>query len=366
MNVVLAILFALATGPEIWFEMMGGNVREDGLTMDLEAIKNAGLNGIHLFHIGARGGADQKGDVIWPGCENRQIPCLSDGWEDFIGFLSSECDRLGLALTLQNCPGWSQSGGPWIDHDHAQRELVNERTDEKGKDYRMICRLAFPRPEGELDSQLTPVSEEEREGAIIYRFPKSVKICSFTLPGIRCWGGKYTYHPLWMHVKLEAETPRGWVTTVDEDLPTGNWRDYVRSLTFAADEAEASVWRYTFSSSLPPEKTFKPKFSSRTRLTDWEGKAGFTLRSLPRERPVVEGTGGYIDSIKIIDLTQNPDWKNDGSWQVMEFGHINPGYVNAPAPPSATGWECDKLDPKGIESHFEGYIGRLNRGVLKK
>ena len=32
---------------------------------------------------------------------------------------------------------------------------------------------------------------------------------------------------------------------------------------------------------------------------------------------------------------------------------------NHPAPPEATGWECDKMDPRGFEANFAGYIGRL-------
>ena len=110
----------LVRGPEIWLELMGGNVRKDGLRCDLEAIKGAGFSGIHFFHIN-RGGA-------WPECPE-QIPCMSEKWDDVVEFLGDECARLGLELVVQNCPGWSQSGGPWIDLDHCMRDIECARRD---------------------------------------------------------------------------------------------------------------------------------------------------------------------------------------------------------------------------------------------
>ena len=109
-------------GPEVWLEFMGGNVRKDGLRCDLEAIKDAGFSGVHFFHI------ERSGSGVWPGCPE-QIPCMSVKWDDVMQFLGEECKRLDLKLTIQNCPGWSQSGGPWIDLDHCQRDIECARRD---------------------------------------------------------------------------------------------------------------------------------------------------------------------------------------------------------------------------------------------
>jgi hypothetical protein len=100
----LGVQAAPLRGPETWFHILGGNVRKDGLRLDLEAIRSAGLSGVHFFHIGGRAGDLRRGGV-WPGCEATQVQCLGDGWEDIVGFLGHECSRLGLALTVQNCPG---------------------------------------------------------------------------------------------------------------------------------------------------------------------------------------------------------------------------------------------------------------------
>lgn len=36
--------------PETWFHFISGNVSEDGITADLEAIAAAGFSGVQLFH----------------------------------------------------------------------------------------------------------------------------------------------------------------------------------------------------------------------------------------------------------------------------------------------------------------------------
>lgn len=410
--VVLAGLFGLAEqqtgsllpkGPEAWLELMGGNVRKDGLSLDLEAIKAAGFSGVQFFHIGDRSGKDQKGSMVWPGCEKTQTPCLSAGWDDLVSFLGDECKRLGLALTVQNCPGWSQSGGPWIDLDHCQRDIKMARRDFFGgevfhlpdipaefrdidSDWRDVCVLAFPTPDGDMeDAELKPIRIEKDGDNRIFHFAKPVTVRSLVLPGIDKWNGSYAYEMPWMRVALDVQASRGWKEVVRSPLPTTNWRDYVETYTLACGEETGSIWRFRFEHDLPIKRYCEPHLSSAPRMTDWEGGSACTLRSLPRGAPPPMESGCFIDPARIVDLTEyfkdvggsrfvatsdGTKWVQQcratpGRWTVLRFGHVNAKRVNAPAPKEATGWECDKLDPAGIEAHFKGYIGRLNNGPLK-
>jgi len=152
--------------PETWFHFIGGNVSKAGITADLEAIANAGISGIQVFH-GQFGGP-------WPGVEP-QIACLSPLWDDAVKHTAEECRRLGLRFTMQNCPGWAMSGGPWIEPSNAMRSLVWSRTDVNGgqidtllqvpqpsqeewRNYQDIAVLAFPTPEGDDGAILKPVT----------------------------------------------------------------------------------------------------------------------------------------------------------------------------------------------------------------
>jgi hypothetical protein len=75
---------------------------------------------------------------------------------------------------------------------------------------------------------------------------------------------------------------------------------------------------------------------------------------------------------QIVDVTEHFskdgrfEWTppTSGDWTIMRLGHVNAGRKNAPAPPSGTGWECDKLSTDGPEAHFAGYVGKLSDGVL--
>lgn len=387
--IFLSACFALSLGteplkgPEAWLELMGGNVRKDGLRCDLEAIKAAGISGVHFFHIGGRGedGVDRGG--IWPGCEE-QIPCMSPKWSGIMRFLGDECDRLGLALTVQNCPGWSQSGGPWIDLDHCQRDIAMARLDLVGgttfrlpdvpaefrdpdSDWRDVCVLAFRTPVGDAaDDVLKPMAIEGKGDVRVYRFEKPVTIRSFDLQPCDTWNSAYSYERPWVRVKLEVETSEGWQEVVRTPVPTSNWRDYVLPFTVACGERTGMAWRVSVGHDHPVGNFRDPVFRSSARQTDWQGKSARTLRSLLRQEPPKQSAGAWVDSSTVVDLTDRTDWTvPEGCWTVVRFGHVNAKRVNAPAPKEATGWECDKLDPAGIEANFNGYIRRLNENELK-
>ncbi|MBQ1970141.1 MAG: hypothetical protein II221_02975, partial [Paludibacteraceae bacterium] len=150
--------------PETWFHYVNGNVDKFGITADLEAIAASGLAGVQFFH----GGGFSDG---WKGV-SEPVYCLSDKWEDLVSHTAREAQRLGLRFTMQNCPGWAMSGGPWIDYDHTMRHLTYSRTDIQGGaevalnlpkapqakepscDYRDLMVIAFPTPLGDTQEPL--------------------------------------------------------------------------------------------------------------------------------------------------------------------------------------------------------------------
>ena len=156
---------SVANRPETYVFLIGGNVAKPGITADFEAIKDAGIAGILLFH-------GQLGNP-WPGV-SPQIKCLSKSWDGLMRFVADECQRLGLSLSMHNCPGWAMSGGPWIKPENAMRHLIWSRIDVEGgkrvevklptlapsapdpRDYRDIVVLAFPATAGEWVGALKP------------------------------------------------------------------------------------------------------------------------------------------------------------------------------------------------------------------
>lgn len=381
--------------PETWFHFIGGNVAKPGITADLEAIAGAGIEGVQLFH-GQFGGP-------WPGVEP-QIRCLSESWDGAVRHAAEECRRLGLRFSMQNCPGWAMSGGPWITPDKAMRHLVWSRTDVTGgsnvslalpqpqpsqepwRDYREVAVVAFPTPEGDTGKALVPVSVKsnrgdlpwakcfEKDGQIVLEpgkepvwveaaFADPVTLRTVELPSVQGMNHQWCYVP-GVTITVEAVLPEGRREVARHELPQSNWQDN-KPISLACSEVPARAYRITIDHQHTLALAFIRLFTA-ARKNNWESEAAFTLRGLDRAPHPRQGKAAWIDPARILELTDKLDAQGNlrwdappGRWTVLRWGHVNTGRQNGPAPQEATGWECDKLSPAGAETHFAGYIGRL-------
>ncbi len=386
--------------PETWFHLIGGNVNQEALTTDLKAVRDAGISGIQLFH--GRGRA-------WPGVKP-QIQTLSATWDSLISHVANEAARLGLNFTMQNCPGWAMSGGPWITPDKAMRHLVYSRanivggrrvsisldqpqpSNEPWRDYRDIAVLAFPTPAGDDGQWLKPVKVRSfpennawsewldgkdvkiqipvREEAawVEFAFDRPTTLRSIELPPIEHLMKRVSFDP---DSEIAVCVPKGdeWTELIRHEVPRGTWQDRQPEypVVMAVADAVSKRYRIVFHNNRPMEIT-QLRLSSAARLQGWRAQAGYALRSLERSENPKQSPDAWIKRDSIVDLSGNSDadgrltWNAPaGDWTVVRFGHVNTGVKNKPAPPEATGFECDKLSAAGAEQHFAGYIGRLSR-----
>jgi len=382
---------SVANRPETYVFLIGGNVAKPGITADFEAIKDAGIAGILLFH-------GQYGKP-WPGV-SPQIKCLSESWDGLVRFVADECQRLGLSLSMHNCPGWAMSGGPWIKPENAMRHLVWKRTDVEGgkrievklpslapsapdeKDYRDVAVLAFPAPAGEWDAALTPAKVsgnveadwnawltkgspvQIRGGAtvtITFDFAEPVTVRTVELPSVNSLGHAFCYDPE-TTVVCEANGK----TLFTREIPQANWQDD-RPLTYACDE---TTTRQVTVMLKPRHAIMLGRISlfSSARNDDWEAQAGWTLRGLMRNPPAKQSEEAWVKSSQVRNVTafMKPNgmfaWDAPaGKWAVVRVGHVNTMYRNGPAPKEGTGFECDKLSPVAANVQFDNFIGRLSR-----
>ena len=106
------------------------------------------------------------------------------------------------------------------------------------------------------------------------------------------------------------------------------------------------------------------------RIADFESKAAYQRRGRPKPNPAATSSGGVIEQGRIVELTREdglrtggwPGTFPEGKWTILRLGHTSTGMVNAPAPASGRGLECDKLSPEGIEANFAGMMAKLDRG----
>ncbi|NRD23063.1 hypothetical protein HNV10_07415 [Winogradskyella litoriviva] len=402
--------------PETWFHLNGNNISNEGLTLDLEAIKAAGLQGIHLFNKSGR-----------PFPNVKPIKILSSEWEDMIRHAADECKRLGLKFTMQNCPGWSMTGGPWVPVEEAQRELVETvYRVSGGKTYNQILELdslyktsdynyqdvqllAFPTLEGDDIEPLNPSKIETNNTVVPWKaifnpnskinvtrkttqldkplkayrangiskvnnadtwvkttFNNPVTLRTITFPQLRHIIMGTEYPKVDVAIKVEALVDGELKTITTVKLPDANWNDRRKHLTLAIPETTSNRFVFTFEGNhnIAPEFI---RLSSNPKLHNHQAKAAKVLRRLKDDAQIDYAQNTIIKPNTIINFSDKMtsegklNWEApEGNWTVIRFGHINMRLKNKPAVPEATGWESSKLDKIAIENHLRnGMIGNL-------
>jgi hypothetical protein len=99
--------------PWVYWYWISDNNTKEGITKDLEAMADAGIGEAMIGNIGYEG---------MPYGETR---ILSEDWWQLIEHTVREGKRTGVNIGLFNCPGWSQSGGPWVKPEESMRYLVS-------------------------------------------------------------------------------------------------------------------------------------------------------------------------------------------------------------------------------------------------
>ncbi len=132
--------------PQTWWHWMNGNITKVGITDDLEAMKQIGLGGATIVNADC-------------GIPRGPVSFMSPEWQDDFKYAITEAHRLGLEICVENCAGWSSSGGPWITPSNAMQHVTTSEIVVSGPTdfdaalpqpptklgfYRDIAVLAFP------------------------------------------------------------------------------------------------------------------------------------------------------------------------------------------------------------------------------
>ena len=103
--------------PYVWWHWMNGYISNEGIRKDLEWMDRIGIAGFHQFDAG---GAMMAG--LPPVVEPR--PYLSEGWKESFAYAMALADSLGMEVGIASAPGWSSTGGPWVQPADAMKKLT--------------------------------------------------------------------------------------------------------------------------------------------------------------------------------------------------------------------------------------------------
>jgi hypothetical protein len=261
--------------PQTWWHWMNGNVTKEGITADLEAMHRVGISEANIITIDF--------NVMPPG----PVRVMTPQFLDMVLFAAQEANRLGMTLCLDNCSGWSSSGGPWVTPEHAMQAVTTSETIVQG-----------------------PVQFSEK-----LKHPPAFK------PGA----------PPFYGVKQPATIT-----------------NFYRDIAVLAFKTPPNALRIT------------NRFYAKAAYQDFPELDPLEVEK-DEQIPAVSGRVLLRDSIVNLTAAMKPDgsltWNVPaGHWTILRVGYIPNGVVNKAGLPEATGPECDKLNPAGLDACWNGMM----------
>lgn len=388
--------------PWVFWYWMEAAVSKEGITADLEAMREAGIGGAYLMPI--KGAAS-------PAWIDPPATQLSSQWWSLVDHAMREADRLGLKLGIHASDGFALAGGPWITPELSMQKIVwTETVLEGGKQfhdtlrtpetrenyYHDIAVLAYPSPEGATLSTNTVkptitvsvpgvdasflAADQNKETFksddpcwIQYAFEEPFTCRTIT---IRTGGNNYQAHRLRVEVSDDGKHFR---ETERLDPPRHGWQDNDADVTHAIKPVTAKYFRFVYdkNGSEPGAEDldaakWKPSLrvrgitlSSAPRIHQYEGKSGQVWRISKRTTASLVPDDLCVKKTAIVDLTQylGSDGKltwnvPTGKWTVLRIGHTSTGHTNYTGG-GALGLECDKFNKDAVTLQFNKWFGEI-------
>lgn len=382
--------------PNTYWMWMNGNISKEGITADLEYMKRAAYGAAMMFNAGV-------------GIPCGKIDYASSSWEDMTLHAVKEAERLGLELYLQNSPGYSGTGGPWIAVENSMQQLEWTETlakpDKRGwiktelsrpyaklNYYKDAVVLAYPSLDAETTLFHSQVNRVLLDGKEI---DKQILFDNDLQSQIRMDQAKATLtielsHPF----EARAITVRRGNREKPLD-PHDGPRDYAPVLKLEVSDdgvhyAEVATLNCPALRAMdtPGVACFAPvtgryfrlmtsrgtnlseiSLHASDRLNNWPAKTNYV------KDPVALGASfqqvadnQIIDPSQVIDVTPFMEadgtlrWKapkNGVRWTILRIGSTTTGEVVAAAPDSGIGLDCDKFSKAALDQHFDKFLSPL-------
>jgi len=391
------------TKPGGYWYWITDNISREGITRDLEAMARVGI------------GEALIGNIYLEDVQRGGVKAWTEPWWELVQHAIREGGRLGVNIGMFNCPGWSQSGGPWIKPEQAMRYMVTTEQRVTGparfegrlaapkEPFQDIAVLAFPAPRGDADTvashaprvACTPAAENAGQMCdgdlnTACTFPPGAGQGRGALAIDMELGQPFTARSLVLHPAAVAFSAQCELQAADE---AGEFRE-VRS--FALDRSNINVNVGPMPHG-PGAVSFPPVSSKRFRLllTNFRGRGGLAEVELsaaarlerfiekqlgkmhptplpmwdtylwpPQDEPDAEPLSVTPDAV--VDLSDRLAadgtlrWEVPaGEWVIVRTGMTPTGTKNSPASPEGQGLEVDKMNRQAAEAHFDAYIGQL-------
>ncbi|MEJ5963139.1 glycosyl hydrolase [Pedobacter immunditicola] len=387
------------TKPWVFWYWIQGGVSKEGITADLQAMKEAGIGGAYLMSI--QGPAKVP---LYTPVSNQLTP----RWWSMVTFAMAEAKRLELKIGMHVSDGFALAGGPWITPELSMQKVVHSKINIKGAGqtkfnlpqpetlegyYKDIAVYAYPSPTGSgistqtqipkiTTSNGTDASGLVKKGNTInfgaaeplwiqYEFAQPFTCRTIT---VKTNGNNYQAERLALEISDDGKNFR---SIGRLEAPRHGWQDTDADVTHAIVPATARYFRFLYDKSgsepgaedldaakwKPSLKLVNLELSAEAKINQFEGKSGMVWRVSKRSTTEDIATSLCVPLDKIINLTGklNPDgslnWKAPaGNWTILRVGHTSTGHKNATGG-AGMGLEADKFNPEAVKLQFSNWYG---------
>lgn len=111
-----------AARPRVWWHWLNGNVTKEGIQKDLEWMNRVGIGGFQNFDA----------NLLTPQIVDKRLVYMSPEWKDAFKFTMELANKFGMETAIAASPGWSESGGPWVEAKDGMKKYVWSATRIKG------------------------------------------------------------------------------------------------------------------------------------------------------------------------------------------------------------------------------------------
>ncbi|MGB1937292.1 MAG: glycosyl hydrolase [Akkermansiaceae bacterium] len=382
-------------GPRTWWHWLNDNITIDGITKDLEAMKELGYKGAHMVNLPQGGPPETHGNDVFG----------SPVWYEKVEHAVKECERLGLELSFGSCVGWV-SGGPWVPAELSMQDIVWRHHFVEGSNtapiqlpqptknrgfYREVAVLAYPTLPGEaesLASRKVKVSSElagidwsaavdgdpntcvalprwqaeEKSRTLVFEFEEPITVRSLSMQIQE----DSTMRVLKLH---SSDDGKQWRQLIAHTRWHNHFDPAREELIEGFPERKARFVKLELMAPNPKVgmKLYEVNFLS-SRLNQIRTKAGRqrTQPTISNPTAQVVPADQTIQPDQILDLTDHlkADGTLDytlpaGKWTILRFGHTTNGNEIHPAAEHNKGLETDKMSVEALHFHME-------QGVVKK
>lgn len=384
-----------------WY-WINDDISKDGITKDLLAMKESGIGAAFIGNINPAG-VDGK------------VPLFSDEWWECMVHAVIEGNRIGVDIGIFNCPGWSQSGGPWVKSDMAMRYLTFSETTVKGpenikiqlvqpqNEFQDIRTLAFQAPAAEkrdlkklvkkikstpnknnlnelVDNNISTavLFNKKRNETLIFELQLTEEIkarqISFTpFNELKCDISLYAIvngneqlisefqfdrSKFMVNVGPNIQGPQ--VVSIKETVSD---RFKIECKNIVGKDENVGFAEINISEAAVLNRFIEKQLAKMhpTPFPEWNTYVWDIQDEISDESLLVN---------QVLDISNNIDANGqliwvvpEGEWTIMRIGMTPTGTKNSPSAPQGQGYEIDKMNSELVKVHFDNFVGEFLKRI---